>query len=320
MNYLCICFMQTAKVIQSTGSGYIVKTDNAEIFCNIRGKLRLKGYRSTNPVAVGDEVDIQMIDDNTGVITKIHQRRNCIIRRSTNLSKHSHIIASNIDQAIFVFTLRNPETTTTFLDRFLVSAESYSIPTIIIFNKADIYNQDEYPKLAEIMAVYADIGYQVIATSIKNNLGIEELKSVLVGKTSLIAGQSGVGKSSLVNCVSPGLNLKIGDISEAHRTGKHTTTFAKMHKLSFDAWIIDTPGIKAFGLVDLKKEEIYHYYPEIFNLAKDCKYYNCTHLNEPNCAVKEAVESGEIAWWRYKSYLNIIMDDDDKHRLKEGGE
>lgn len=311
--------MKVAKVIQSTGAGYIVKTQDAEIFCTIRGKLRLKGFRSTNPVAVGDEVNIEMIDDITGVITKIFPRKNCIIRKSTNLSKHSHIIASNIDQAVFVFTLRNPETTTTFLDRFLVSAESYSIPTVIIFNKADIYSQEEYPKLAEIMAVYADVGYNVIATSIKNNLGIDQLKSVLIGKTSLIAGQSGVGKTSLINSVSPGLNLKIGDISEAHNTGKHTTTFAKMHKLSFDAWIIDTPGIKAFGLVDLKREEIYHYYPEMFSYAKGCKYYNCTHYNEPDCAVKNAVQAGKIAWWRYKSYLNIILDDNDKHRLKEGG-
>ncbi|MDD4149151.1 MAG: ribosome small subunit-dependent GTPase A [Bacteroidales bacterium] len=306
----------TGKVIQSTGSGYIVKTESEELYCSIRGKLRLKGYRSTNPVAVGDNVEIEMSDENTGVITKILPRKNCIIRRSTNLSKQSHILASNIDQAIFVFTLRNPVTTTTFLDRFLVSAEAYSIPTIIVFNKADIYSEDEYPAIAELMSVYNEIGYQVIASSANNKLGIEALRSALKDKTSLIAGHSGVGKTSLINAVSPGSNLKIGDISDAHHTGKHTTTFAKMHFLPFNAWIIDSPGIKAYGIIELKKEEIYHYYPEMFKIAKSCKYYNCTHVNEPECAVKKAVEDGEIAWWRYKSYLNIVLDENDKHRTK----
>jgi len=314
MDYICNYFMITGKVIQSTGSGYIVKTESEELSCSIRGKLRLKGYRSTNPVAVGDNVKIEILDENTGVITKILPRKNCIIRRSTNLSKLSHVLASNIDQTVFVFTLRNPVTTTTFLDRFLVSAEAYSIPTIIVFNKADIYSEDEYPEIAELMATYNEIGYQVIATSIINKLGIEELRTALKDKTSLIAGHSGVGKTALINTVSPGMNLKIGDISEAHSTGKHTTTYARMHYLPFNAWIIDSPGIKAYGIIELKNEEIYHYFPEIFRISKNCKYYNCNHVNEPQCAVKKAVEDGEIAWWRYKSYLNIVLDENDKHR------
>jgi ribosome biogenesis GTPase len=309
--------MHKGKVIQSTGSGYLVQTGSDEINCSIRGKLRLKGYRSTNPVAVGDDVELEIAKDDTGVITKILPRRNCIVRRSTNLSRLSHVIAANIDQAVFVFTLKRPETTTTFLDRFLASAESYSIPTIIVFNKSDMYEENDYTELANIMAVYEDIGYKVMVTSAKTGFNLDQLKEVLQNKTSLIAGHSGVGKTSLINSLVPDLNLKIAKISDSHHSGKHTTTFAKMHFLPFGAYIIDSPGIKAYGLIDMKKEEVYHFFPEIFKIAKKCKYYNCIHLNEPDCAVKNAVESGEIAWWRYKSYLNIVLDDNEKHRIKD---
>ncbi len=307
--------MKTGQVIQSTGAYYFVKSDGELYQCVIRGKLRLKGYRSTNPVAVGDFVDFDDTDE-VSVIKKIHIRKNCLVRKSTNLSKDTHIIASNVDQAVFVFTLRNPVTTTVFLDRFLVAAESYSIVPVIIFNKVDIYKEEEFPEVAELMAVYDQIGYKVLSTSAKNKFNLNEFKDLLKDKTSILAGHSGVGKSSLINSIAPGFDLKVSEISDSHHSGKHTTTFAKMLELPFGGYIIDSPGIKAFGLVEIKKEEIYHMFPEIFGIAKDCKFHNCTHINEPECAVKDAVETGEIYWGRYKSYLNIVLDDNDKHRIK----
>lgn len=307
--------MKKGQVIQSTGAYYFVKSEDKLYQCVIRGKLRLKGYRSTNPVAVGDFVDFDDVGD-VSVIKKIHNRKNCLIRKSTNLSKDTHIIASNVDQAVFVFTLRNPVTTTVFLDRFLVAAESYSIAPVIIFNKVDIYAEEEFPEIAELMAVYDQIGYKVLSTSAKNKFNLDEFKDILKDKTSILAGHSGVGKSSLINSIAPGFNLKVSEISDSHHSGKHTTTFAKMLELPFGGYIIDSPGIKAFGLVEIKKEEIYHMFPEIFKISKDCKFHNCTHVNEPECAVKDAVEEGEIYWGRYKSYLNIVLDDNDKHRVK----
>jgi ribosome biogenesis GTPase len=309
--------MKTGKVIQSTGANHFIDC-NGEVFsCSIKGKLRLKGYRSTNPVAVGDIVDFEWSDEKLGIIVKIHERRNCIMRKSINLSKETHIIASNIDQAVFLFTTRNPETTTVFLDRFLAAAESYSIPTIIIFNKTDIYRPEEFDHIAEIMATYDQIGYKIITASVEKSKNLDLIASVLKDKTSVIAGHSGVGKTSLINALAPGLNLKTSIISESHQSGKHTTTFARMLQLPFGGYIIDTPGIRGFGLVKLKKEEIYHYFPEIFEASHNCRYQNCTHINEPGCAVKADVEEGNIALSRYKSYLNIFFDDDDKHRIKE---
>jgi ribosome biogenesis GTPase len=307
--------MTKGLIIQSTGANHIVNVDGQNYSCSIKGKLRLKGYKSTNPVAVGDYVDFDIMTDDTGVITKIHSRKNCIVRKSTNLSKETHVIAANIDQALFLFTTRSPETTTVFLDRFLVAAESYSIPVIIVFNKIDIYKEEEFSNIAEIMATYAEIGYQVIDISVTKKYKLTMIEEILKDKISLIAGHSGVGKSSLINAVAPGFDLKTSTISDIHKSGKHTTTYARMLELPFGGFIIDTPGIRGFGLVQLKKEEIYHFFPEIFKISKDCKYYNCTHVNEPNCAVKLAIEQGEIAWSRYKSYLNMFLDDKEKHRL-----
>ena len=307
--------LKKGTVIQSNGSNYIVSCDNQHYDCVIKGKLRQKGYNSTNPVAVGDFVEFDISKD-PATITQIFERRNCIIRKSTNLSKQSHIIAANIDQAVFVFTMRQPETTTVFLDRFLVSAESYSIPTIIIFNKIDIYKPEEFDQVAELMATYAEIGYKVIDVSVTKNHNLDAVREILKDKVSLISGQSGVGKTSIVNAVS-GLNLKTAGISESHDSGKHTTSFAQMLPLDFGGYIIDTPGVRAFGLVELERNCISHYFPEIFKTAEKCRFYNCTHTNEPGCAVKKAVENGEIAWSRYHSYTNIYFDEDEKHRRED---
>lgn len=307
--------LKTGTVIQSNGSNCIVASDNQKYDCVIKGKLRQKGYNSTNPVAVGDIVEFD-ISIEPATIASIHERRNCIIRKSTNLSKQSHIIAANIDQAVFVFTMHHPETTTVFLDRFLVSAESYSIPTIIIFNKIDIYKPEEFDQVAELMATYAEIGYKVLDVSVTKNHNIDAVREILKDKVSLISGQSGVGKTSIVNAVS-GLNLKTASISESHDSGKHTTSFAQMLPLDFGGYIIDTPGVRAFGLVELERNCISHYFPEIFKTAENCRFYNCTHTNEPGCAVKEAVENGEIAWSRYHSYTNIFFDEDEKHRRED---
>lgn len=307
--------LKTGTVIQSNGSNCIVASENQKYDCVIKGKLRQKGYNSTNPVAVGDFVEFDISKD-TATITQIFERRNCIIRKSTNLSKQSHIIAANIDQAVFVFTMRQPETTTVFLDRFLVSAESYSIPTVIIFNKIDIYKPEEFDQVAELMATYAEIGYKVLDVSVTKNHNIDAVREILKDKVSLISGQSGVGKTSIVNAVS-GLNLKTASISESHDSGKHTTSFAQMLPLDFGGYIIDTPGVRAFGLVELERNCISHYFPEIFKTAENCRFYNCTHTNEPGCAVKEAVENGEIAWSRYHSYTNIFFDEDEKHRRED---
>lgn len=307
--------LKTGTVIQSNGSNCIVASENQKYDCVIKGKLRQKGYNSTNPVAVGDIVEFD-ISIEPATIASIHERRNCIIRKSTNLSKQSHIIAANIDQAVFVFTMHHPETTTVFLDRFLVAAESYSIPTIIIFNKIDIYKPEEFDQVAELMATYAEIGYKVLDVSVTKNHNIDAVREILKDKVSLISGQSGVGKTSIVNAVS-GLNLKTASISESHDSGKHTTSFAQMLPLDFGGYIIDTPGVRAFGLVELERNCISHYFPEIFKTAEKCRFYNCTHTNEPGCAVKEAVENGEIAWSRYHSYTNIFFDEDEKHRRED---
>lgn len=309
--------MKTGKVIQSTGAVHLVESDEQVFSCTAKGKLRLKGFRNTNPVAVGDLVNFEQSTEDEGVILSIHPRKNCIIRKSINLSKESQVIAANIDQAVFVFTLKNPVTTTVFTDRFLAAAESYSIPPVIIFNKSDIYSQEEIEELAGLMATYHEVGYKVVACSVLKNKNLEEVKEILTDKVSVISGHSGAGKTSLINAIAPGLNLKTDNISESHLSGKHTTTFARMHKLPFGGAIIDTPGIRGFGLVHLKKEETGHYFPEIFEKSHNCRYNNCTHYNEPGCAVKEAVENGEIAWTRYHSYLNILLDEDDKHRMKE---
>lgn len=287
--------------------------------CKIKGNLRIKGIRSTNPIAVGD--NIEFVESNAendskqiiGVIHKIETRKNYIIRKASNLSKESHIIASNIDQAFLIVTIQYPVTSSTFIDRFLVSAEAYRIPCHLIFNKIDLYNEEQQLQLAEWIKIYESAGYQCLKISAKNNLGLEELKEMMKNKANVFSGHSGVGKSTIINMIQPGLTLKTGEISEAHFSGKHTTTFSEMYEMNFGGFIIDTPGIKGFGMLEMNKEEISHYFPEIFKLLSDCQYYNCTHTHEPNCAVKTAVENGTIAISRYNSYLGML-EDEEKYR------
>lgn len=305
-------------VIKSTGSWYSVKdieTGN-QISCNIRGKLRIQGIKSTNPVAVGDIVAYEIPENSvTGVIKDVLERKNYIIRKSTNLSKQTHILAANLDQAILMITIAYPETYTIFIDRFLITAEAYRIPAKLIFNKIDLYNDKQNKYLNDLTTIYRNAGYECFESSVKNLIGIDEIKNLLKNKISLIAGNSGVGKTSLINLIDPNLNLKTTEISDYHKSGKHTTTFAEMFELSMGGYVIDTPGIRGFGLHDFKNEELFHFFPEIFKISENCKYHNCTHVHEPGCAVKEAVKEGPISQLRYENYLSILFDDETKHRL-----
>ncbi len=311
----------TGTVYKSTGSWYTVKTDIGEIYeCRIKGKFRLKGIKSTNPIAVGDIVDFEIETDNdqvSGVIHQIHDRKNYIIRKSVNLSKQTHIIASNIDQVFLLITINNPPTLTSFIDRFLVTTEAYSIKTILVFNKIDAYDEETLLELKFLAHLYQKIGYECIETSATTGVNIDKIKTIMIGKVSMFAGHSGVGKSTLVNAIEPGLDLKTKEISMQHSQGQHTTTFAEMFDLSFDAKIIDTPGIKGFGIVDMDKEEIGDYFPEFFALKQDCKFNNCLHVEEPKCAVKYALERDEIAFSRYRSYVQMLEGDDEHYRTEE---
>ncbi|OFX51414.1 MAG: ribosome small subunit-dependent GTPase A [Bacteroidetes bacterium GWA2_30_7] len=307
--------MKTGIVIKSTGSWFDVRDESGHITnCRIKGKFRTSNIRSTNPVAVGDNVSFDFEDNNTGVITEISERKNYIIRKASNLSKESQVIAANIDQVFLLVTLKMPETTTMFIDRFLITAEAYSIPTILIFNKIDIYNDTLKERLSELKTIYSAIGYKCIEISVIENINIETLKEELNNKTTLISGNSGVGKSSLINKFDPIINQKTGIISSSHNKGKHTTTFAEMFELSYGGYIIDTPGIKGFGLIDFGKYDLFHYFPEIFKESAKCQYNNCIHVNEPSCAVKNAVEKGIISEERYYNYLTILHQDDEKYR------
>lgn len=301
---------------KSTGSWYQVKAEDGEMYtCRIKGKFRLKGIKSTNPVAVGDKVVFDLEegqDEVKGVIKEIEDRENYIIRKSVNLSKQTHIIASNIDQAFLLVTLNNPPTFTTFIDRFLVTADAYHIKTILLFNKIDVYNEEELGEIKYLAALYREIGYECLGISAKTGKNIDRVKEMMTGKTSMISGHSGTGKSTLINALQPSLELKTAQISTQHKQGLHTTTFAEMYDLNFDARIIDTPGIKGFGVVEIEREELGNYFPEFFALKEQCKYYNCLHLEEPKCAVKEALEEGAVAWSRYKSYLQIINGEDEQ--------
>lgn len=305
-------------VIKSTGSWYQVKTPEGAIHqCRIVGKLRLRGIKSTNPVAVGDEVVFQLEEgEDTGVIKDIVDRRNYIIRKSVNLSKQTQIIAANLDQAVLIVTLDFPKTYPRFIDRFLVTAEAYDIPATIVFNKIDLYSDAVLDDLEFYTYAYEDAGYTVLHTSVPGKLGLDELKEQLKDKTSLLSGHSGVGKSTLINTIEPGLDLKTNMISDSHHQGQHTTTFAEMFELRFGGNIIDTPGIRGFGLVDMEKEEIGDYFPEIFRLKGRCKFNNCLHIEEPGCAVKQALEAGELAYTRYDSYVNFVngTDEDETYR------
>jgi len=308
-------------VIKSTGSWYTVKTEEGNfIECRIKGNLRLKGIRSTNPIAVGDQVELtEKKEDNNadglsvGLISKIFPRKNYIIRKSPNLSKESHIIAANIDQAFLIVTIQFPVTTTTFIDRFLVSAEAYRIPCHVIFNKIDLFNEEQTALMNSLIKIYENAGYLCLKISAKMNLGIDDLKSMMANKTNVFSGHSGVGKSTIINILHPFGNLKTGEISEAHYSGKHTTTNSEMYEFEFGGFIIDTPGIKGFGVLEMEKEEISHYFPEIFKLLNECQYYNCTHTHEPHCAVKKSVEEGKIALSRYQSYLGLL-EGEEKYR------
>lgn len=297
----------TGIVTKSTGSRYLVrKDDGAFVDCVLKGKIRLDGRKSTNPVAVGDKVDIETDAAGNYVISQIYPRKNYIIRKSINLSKQVQILASNIDQAVLLVTVVAPRTSLGFIDRFLITAEAYSIPAVLVFNKSDILDADALNYQNSIIDLYTKIGYRCFITSMFDSLSLSSVKILLKDKTTLIAGHSGVGKSSLINAVEPALNLKTGDISTVHLKGMHTTTFAELHPLSFGGFIIDTPGIKELGLVEMKKEEIGHYFPEIRAVMNNCKFNNCLHVNEPKCAVKDAVESGNISEERYISYLGIL--------------
>ncbi len=300
-------------VIKSTGSWYNVFANNEMLKCRVVGKIRLDDIDATNPVAVGDWVEI---DERNGewVITKIQERKNYIVRKSTNLSKRKHIIASNLDQAIIIVTLKQPKTFTRFIDRFLLTTEMFHVPAIIIFNKIDIYGKKEMEQLNELKSVYSDLGYQCFETYIEKD-DTDRFKKLLKDKTSLLTGNSGVGKSSFINKIEPGLGLKTSEISDYNQSGKHTTTFAEMFPLSFGGFVIDTPGIKGFGLIDdIEKEDLAGYFPEFRKFMANCKFHNCKHINEPNCAVKEAVENGEIAFFRYENYLTIYLDEQENYR------
>ena len=306
-------------VYKSTGSWYTVKSENSVFYnCKIKGKFRIKGIKSTNPVAVGDRVhfEVETIGDDTiGIIHKIENRKNYIIRKSVNLSKQTHIIAANLDQVFLLVTLNNPPTYPVFIDRFLITAEAYEIPAVLLFNKVDTYTPEETDEIKFLAALYRNIGYTCIGISAVTGKNVDTVKEMMIGKTSMFSGHSGVGKSTLVNAIEPTLDIKTKKISEQHLQGQHTTTFAEMFDLSFNARIIDTPGIKGFGIVDMEKEEIGNYFPEFFKLKQGCKFNNCIHIDEPKCAVKDALETGDIAWSRYQSYLQMVKGEDENYRV-----
>ncbi|WP_350290473.1 ribosome small subunit-dependent GTPase A [uncultured Croceitalea sp.] len=306
-------------VYKSTGSWYTVKSFDGNFHeCRIKGKFRIKGIKSTNPIAVGDIVSFELEkkgDETVGVIHEIEERKNYIIRKSVNLSKQTHIIAANLDQVFLLVTLNNPTTYTSFIDRFLITAEAYEIPAVLLFNKMDSYDDNEKAEIDYLTALYRDIGYTCIQLSAKTGLNVNSVKELMLQKTSMFSGNSGVGKSTLVNAIEEGLTLKTAEISEQHLQGQHTTTFAEMYDLSFGARIIDTPGIRGFGIVDMEEAEIGDYFPEFFKLKSECKFNNCLHLDEPKCAVKDALEANTVAWSRYRSYAQMVLGEDENYRI-----
>ena len=315
----------TGTVVKNTGSWYVVRTDDGQFLsCKVKGNFRLRGIRSTNPVAVGDRVEVrderlegrgEEVKERTGLITDILDRRNYIIRRASNLSKQSHILAANVDQVLLLVTVAHPETSTTFVDRFLASAEAYRIPVVLVFNKTDLYTDDERRQMHALVTLYESIGYRCLACSALQGEGINPLRNLLCDQTTLLSGNSGVGKSTLLNALIPGLQVATAEISQAHDTGQHTTTFSEMFALPSGGRLIDTPGIKGFGTFDIEREEVSHYFREIFRESDACRFGNCTHTHEPGCAVRQAVAEGRIAMSRYASYLSMLDDkDEDKYR------
>ena len=303
-------------IIKNTGSWYTVKTDDGRIVeSKVKGNFRLKGIRSTSPVAVGDYVDIIMNPEGTALISAIDDRKNYIIRKASNLSKQSQIIAANLDQALLIITIKQPETSTTFIDRFLAGAEAYRVPVVLVFNKTDLLNDDERRYQQQMVELYETIGYPCIEISAETGMGIDQLQTLLKQKVTLVSGNSGVGKSTLINAIIPHADQRTAEISNAHGTGMHTTTFSEMIELAEGGYLIDTPGIKGFGTFDIEREELTSYFKEIFEFSKDCKFNNCTHTHEPGCAVLQAVENHYISVSRYQSYLNMLEDkDDSKYR------
>jgi ribosome biogenesis GTPase / thiamine phosphate phosphatase len=303
-------------IIKSTGSRYkVLREDGNIIECTIKGKFRVKEVRTTNPIAVGDAVLFEMNPgESSGVITELLDRKNYIIRKSSNLSRHSQIIAANIDEVFLVVTIKMPETPVEFIDRFLVTSEAYRIKTSIVFNKIDLYDKNDLEKMEGLIDMYSKIGYDCYRISLTENINTGLLIEAMKNKISLVSGNSGVGKSTLLNCFNPSLNLKTEEISDYHKQGKHITTFPEMHPMPFGGFIIDTPGIRGFGVIDVDRNELYHFFPEIFRKSKECRFYNCLHLEEPGCAVVKAVENGEIDFLRYRSYLNILEDENRKYR------
>lgn len=313
----------TGVIYKSTGSWYTVKTENGEFYeCRIKGKFRIKDIKSTNPVAVGDKVkfDIEQIGDETkGIISEIEDRKNYIIRKSVNLSKQTHIIAANLDQVFLIITLNNPVTHTIFIDRFLATSEAYDIPAVLLFNKMDTYDINGSVAVEQLMELYNDVGYTCIEISAKTGKNVDKVRELMLHKTSMFSGHSGVGKSTLINKLEPFLNIRTAETSEQHLQGQHTTTFAEMFDLSFGARIIDTPGIKGFGMVDMDEDEIGDYFPEFFRLKNNCKFNNCLHLDEPKCAVKKALEKDEVSWSRYRSYVQMVTGSEDTYRMDNYG-
>lgn len=308
--------MEKGIVLKSTGSRYRVLYGNSiTIECSIKGKLRIKELRTTNPIAVGDVVLFEIdTKTNSGIITEVLDRRNYILRKSSNLSRQTQIIAANIDQVFLMITIILPETPVEFIDRFLITAEAYRVPARIIINKTDLYGEEELDKMRYLESMYNKIGYECIRLSLKDKINLEILRQSMKDKISLISGNSGVGKTTLLNSFNPGLNLKTAEISDYHKQGKHITTFPEMHQMPFGGFIIDTPGIRGFGVVDMERNEIYHFFREIFSISKNCRFNNCLHLDEPGCAVRNAVEKGEIDYLRYRSYINIVEGDNRKYR------
>ncbi len=302
-------------VIRSTGSWYDVRNDEGDLVpCKIKGTYRIRGIRATNPVAVGDEVSYILQDDGSGMITDISERKNYIIRRATNLSREYQLIASNIDQALLMISITRPVTHLAFIDRFLVSAEAFRIPVILVFNKTDLYIKEERAKMDEWIRTYEKIGYRTLAVSLKTGYNLDILEEVLAHAVTVVTGNSGVGKSTLLNHLDPTLDLKTKALSDLHKSGQHTTTYARMYFMDSGARIIDTPGIKGFGMVDIDKEELFHFFPEIFRHSHQCRFHNCLHINEPDCAVLKAVSEGDISRNRYLNYLGLLDDMGDKYR------
>jgi len=308
--------LETGVVVKSTGSRYkVMIPDGRNIECTIKGRFRIKDIQTTNPIAVGDRVKFSLLPGKeTGIISEIEERKNYIIRKASNLSKKYHIIAANIDQVFLMVTIRMPKTLQEFIDRFLATSEAYRIKSIIIFNKIDLYDEEDTAKMNYLASLYSDIGYDCYCISVKTGKNVELVKEAMKDKVNLIAGNSGVGKSSLLNLLNPSLKLKTDELSPYHEQGKHVTTFPEMHPMPFGGYVVDTPGLRGFGIIDMDKNEIYHFFPEIFRKSKECRFHNCLHVNEPGCAVIPAVESGEIDIMRYRSYLNILDDENRKYR------